>query len=80
MRAYTALVKQVEHIARAAGLLSSHRGRVLARIAELKLALKLIDSKIDFYASDCDWKRPKSLPSARSTTAPKRPRGRRFEA
>jgi DNA-binding transcriptional MerR regulator len=80
MRTYTALVKQGRVTLRERqDLLSSHRVRVKAKVAELKLALKLIDSKIDFYG---EWiatgDRPKGLPTEqRATTplkAPRRPR------
>lgn len=70
MRAYTALVKRGRTSLRERQeLLALHRQRVQARIVELKLALKLIDSKIDFYG---EWitagERPKALPRSRRPT------------
>jgi DNA-binding transcriptional MerR regulator len=50
MREYTALVKQGSGtLARRQALLSAHREQVKDMIAEWQLALKLLDSKIDFY-------------------------------
>jgi len=50
MRKYTALVKQGRStIEQRRVLLSAHRARVVETIAEWTLALKLIDSKLDFY-------------------------------
>ena len=50
MRAYTALVMQGSStLGQRQRLLAAHRARVTERIAEWKLALELIDSKIDFY-------------------------------
>ncbi len=50
MREYTALVKQGSStLARRQALLSAHREQVKDMIAEWQLALKLLDSKIDFY-------------------------------
>jgi DNA-binding transcriptional MerR regulator len=50
MREYTALVKQGSStLARRQALLSAHREQVKGMIAEWQLALKLLDSKIDFY-------------------------------
>jgi DNA-binding transcriptional MerR regulator len=52
-------------------LLSKHRSRVLETMTEWKLALELIEAKIDFYAT---WlasgERPREIPKAR----PKAPR------
>ena len=65
MRAYTALVKQGRStLKQRQEMLYAHRTRVLATISDWTLALKLIDSKIDFYG---EWlttgQRPK-LPVA----------------
>jgi DNA-binding transcriptional MerR regulator len=50
MRKYTALVKQGRStIEQRRVLLSAHRARVVETIAEWTAALKLIDSKLDFY-------------------------------
>ncbi|UUZ63851.1 MerR family transcriptional regulator [Polaromonas sp. P1-6] len=50
MREYTALVKQGSAtLKQRQALLSSHRAQVRDMIAEWQLALKLLDSKIDFY-------------------------------
>ena len=50
MREYTALVKQGSStLAKRQALLSAHREQVKDMIAEWQLALKLLDSKIDFY-------------------------------
>ena len=81
MRKYTALVKQGRTtIERRRGLLSAHRARVVETIAAWTLALKLIDSKIDFYG---EWlvtgQRPRRDPLARTGTAraPARPQATR---
>jgi DNA-binding transcriptional MerR regulator len=74
MRQYTVLVKQgSKTLRRRQVLLSQHRARVQRTIAEWTQALKLIDSKIDFYG---EWlttgQRPK-LPAAEGRRpAPKR--------
>src|SRR5207244_572747 len=67
MRAYTALVKQGRStLKQRQEMLYAHRTRVLETISEWTLALKLIDSKIDFYG---EWlttgHRPKGLPEDR---------------
>jgi DNA-binding transcriptional MerR regulator len=67
MRAYTALVKQGRStLKQRQEMLYAHRARVLETIAEWTLALKLIDSKIDFYG---EWlttgHRPKRVPEDR---------------
>ena len=50
MREYTALVKQGSStLCKRQALLSAHREQVRDMIAEWQLALKLLDSKIDFY-------------------------------
>lgn len=50
MREYTALVKQGSSTLRQRqALLAAHRAQVKDMIAEWQLALKLLDSKIDFY-------------------------------
>lgn len=50
MREYTALVKQGSStLGKRQALLSAHREQVKGMIAEWRLALKLLDSKIDFY-------------------------------
>jgi len=50
IREYAALVKRGSStLKRRQELLSAHRARVKARIAEWKQALQLIDHKIDFY-------------------------------
>jgi DNA-binding transcriptional MerR regulator len=78
MRQYTALVKQGNKTLRQRQrLLSQHRARVEQTIAEWNRALKLIDSKIDFYG---EWlttgKRPKLPAVERSPAARKRKLGR----
>jgi len=67
MRAYTALVKQGRStLKQRQEMLYAHRTRVLETISDWTLALKLIDSKIDFYG---EWlttgHRPKRLPEDR---------------
>jgi len=67
MRAYTALVKQGRStLKQRQEMLYAHRTRVLETIAEWTRALKLIDSKIDFYG---EWlttgHRPKRVPEDR---------------
>jgi DNA-binding transcriptional MerR regulator len=67
MRAYTALVKQGRSTLKLRQeMLYAHRARVLETIAEWTRALKLIDSKIDFYG---EWlttgQRPKRVPEDR---------------
>ena len=69
-------------------MLYAHRARVLETIAEWTLALKLVDSKIDFYG---EWlttgHRPKRVPEDRvkesaivlGTQAASLPRRRRVE-
>jgi len=50
MREYTALVKQGSStLAKRQALLSAHREQVRGMIDEWQLALRLLDSKIDFY-------------------------------
>ena len=73
MREYTTLVKQGRSTLKLRQeLLSSHRARVKEMIAEWRRALKLIDSKIDFYG---EWlstgQRPKAIRQERLNTAPK---------
>jgi DNA-binding transcriptional MerR regulator len=68
MRDYAALVKLGRATLRQRQeLLAAHRVKVRATIAEMSLALKLIDSKIDFYG---EWlhtgQRPKLIPSLRN--------------
>lgn len=60
MREYTALVKLGKvTLKERQALLSAHRTRVEETIADWKLALKLIDGKIDFYGAWIDsGKRP----------------------
>jgi DNA-binding transcriptional MerR regulator len=75
MRDYAALVKQGRAtLAQRQALLAAHRAKVKAMIADWSLALKLIDSKIDFYG---EWlhtgERPKAIPSLRQIAAPKAP-------
>jgi DNA-binding transcriptional MerR regulator len=65
MREYTVLVKQGKTTLRQRqDLLRAHRSRVKATIAEWGAALRLIDSKIDFYG---EWlntgQRPRTLPA-----------------
>lgn len=67
MRAYTALVKQGRvTLKQRQEMLYAHRTRVLETIAEWTVALKLIDSKIDYYG---EWlttgQRPKTMPEYR---------------
>lgn len=67
MRAYTALVRQGRAtLQQRKDMLQAHRARVLARIAEWTVALRLIDSKIDYYG---EWvatgHRPKGQPEDR---------------
>jgi DNA-binding transcriptional MerR regulator len=67
MRAYTALVRQGRGtLELRRDMLSAHRTRVLETIAEWTVALKLIDSKIDYYG---EWlttgQRPKTMPEYR---------------
>ncbi|MFS2035153.1 MerR family transcriptional regulator [Polaromonas sp. CT11-55] len=71
MREYTALVKQGSGtLAKRQALLSAHREQVRGMIAEWQLALKLLDSKIDFYD---EWvasgKRPAVKVAQRAGTA-----------
>src|SRR6266581_970135 len=74
MRQYTALVKQGNKTLRQRQkLLSQHRARVKQTIIEWEQALRLIDSKIDFYG---EWlttgRRPKLPVAVSSRPAPKR--------
>ena len=74
MRAYTALVRQGSATLRQRQeLLAAHRARVRQTIAEWTLALKLIDSKIDFYG---EWlatgQRPGLTPTERAGETPLR--------
>ena len=76
MRAYTALVKQGRStLKQRQELLYAHRTRVLETISEWTRALKLIDSKIDFYG---EWlttgHRPKRFPEERAKDALTSPR------
>ncbi|MGH8804660.1 MAG: MerR family transcriptional regulator [Polaromonas sp.] len=71
MREYTALVKQGSStLKQRQALLSLHRAQVRDMIAEWQLALKLLDSKIDFYD---EWvatgKRPPVTVSERAGAA-----------
>ena len=71
MRDYASLVKLGRStLKQRQELLAAHRVKVKATIAELSLALKLIDSKINFYG---EWlhtgHRPKLIPSLRNTVA-----------
>src|SRR6476620_6907546 len=82
MRQYTALVRQgSKSLRQRQQLLSQHRARVEQTIAEWTQALKLIDSKIDFYG---EWlttgRRPQSPVVARSRNVPKRKRAKRQNA
>jgi len=82
MRDYASLVKLGRStLKQRQELLAAHRIKVKATIAELSLALKLIDSKIDFYG---EWlhtgQRPKLIPSLRSVTSEAAPRARRRRA
>lgn len=74
MREYTTLVKQGSAtLKQRRELLSAHRVRVEATIAEWRLALKLLDGKIDFYGEWLDTgQRPAIKPAARAGTALKR--------
>jgi DNA-binding transcriptional MerR regulator len=82
MRQYTALVRQgSKSLRQRQQLLSQHRARVEQTIAEWTQALKLIDSKIDFYG---EWlttgRRPQSPVVARSRNVPKLKRAKRQNA
>jgi DNA-binding transcriptional MerR regulator len=82
MRDYASLVKLGRSTLRQRQeLLAAHRTQVKATIAELALALELIDSKIDYYG---EWlhtgQRPKLIPSLRSIAAAAPPRRRRRAA
>ena len=75
MRAYTALVKQGRtSLAERRALLSAHRTRVLQTIADWTVALRLIDSKIDYYG---EWvatgHRPKGVAQERVKESGPRP-------
>ena len=74
MRDYASLVKLGRStLKQRQELLAAHRIKVKATIAELSLALKLIDSKIDFYG---EWlhtgQRPKVIPTLRNGGAARR--------
>lgn len=78
MREYTALVKQGRStLKQRQGLLAAHRARVEQTIEGWTAALRLIDSKIDFYGK---WiatgRRPAIEPQARSTPRNARPSSR----
>ena len=82
MRQYTALVRQgSKSLRQRQQLLSQHRARVEQTIAEWTQALKLIDSKIDFYG---EWlttgRRPQLPVAARSRNVPKLKRAKRQNA
>ncbi len=67
MRAYTALVRQGRvTLKERRAMLQAHRDRVLATIADWTVALKLVDSKIEYYG---EWlatgHRPKGQPEDR---------------
>ncbi len=68
MREYTTLVKQGSAtLKQRRELLSAHRARVEATIADWTLALKLLDSKIDFYGEWLDTgQRPAINPATRA--------------
>jgi hypothetical protein len=73
MRRYAAMVMEGRStLQRRRELLARHRSRVLETIAEWKLALDLIDAKIDFYGA---WlatgERPEAIPSRAQSTARK---------
>jgi DNA-binding transcriptional MerR regulator len=74
MRQYTVLVKQGHStLHRRQVLLSQHRACVKQTIAEWEHALKLIDSKIDFYGEWLTTGRRPKLPAADgSRPAPKK--------
>ena len=75
MREYTALVKQGRSTLRQRQeLLASHRARVKETIADWTAALRLIDSKIDFYGEWLASGKQPALPKLpeRSVAAPKR--------
>ena len=78
MREYTSLVKQGRTtLKQRRELLAAHRARVEEMIAEWTAALKLLDSKLDFYG---EWlatgERPRINPSERLGMAPV-PKGRK---
>lgn len=82
MRQYTALVRQgSKSLRQRQQFLSQHRARVEQTIAEWTQALKLIDSKIDFYG---EWlttgRRPQLPVVARSRNVPKLKRAKRQNA
>jgi DNA-binding transcriptional MerR regulator len=73
MRTYTQLVQQGRTtLAERKALLSAHRGRVTQTIAEWTQALRIVDSKIDYYG---EWitsgHRPKLTPTQRREATPK---------
>jgi DNA-binding transcriptional MerR regulator len=72
MREYTSLVKQGRGtLKQRRELLAVHRAKVEETIAEWTVALRLLDSKLDFYG---EWlasgERPQLNPSERSGMAP----------
>ena len=74
MRAYTALVRQGSAtLKQRRELLAEHRAQVRQTIAEWTAALRLIDSKVDFYG---EWlatgQRPGLDPAARAGATPRR--------
>ncbi len=82
MREYARLVQQGRAtLQQRQDMLARHRQRVLDTIAEWKLALKLIDSKIDFYG---EWistgHRPAQLPSGTAAQPSRRQRTRKEKA
>jgi DNA-binding transcriptional MerR regulator len=82
MREYARLVQQGRAtLQQRQDMLARHRQRVLDTIAEWKLALKLIDSKIGFYG---EWistgHRPAEIPSGASLRPSRRQRTRKERA
>ena len=77
MREYTALVKQGKTTLRQRReLLAAHRARVEETITDWKLALKLIDGKIDFYGAWIDSGKRPPWPEAKSGRQSSDSRGR----
>jgi DNA-binding transcriptional MerR regulator len=83
MREYTALVRKGRSTLRERqALLTAHRSRVMATIADWSVALRLIDAKIDFYG---EWlttgerpgRRPAASATGRTTRAARRERADR---
>jgi len=71
MREYTALVRKGRGTLRERqALLTAHRARVTATIADWSVALRLIDAKIDFYG---EWLTTGERPGRRPAVSATRP-------